>query len=262
MKDKLIMAILLAAIILVCYRVPVRGQDIDEIKYEKIVIKKKDQQIIKLRNKPVIRYTKTQLNIRKGPNTDSEILGVLNLNEKVKVKKYNKKWVILLKNNKEYGYVCKKYLSKNPIKYEKYYIPEYSGYKSFMDYTKITDTSSPQWKLQEEYAYTGDYGIRMINGRFCVAIGFAFDPKIGQYFDLILENGTVIPCIISDEKDPYDTDEDNIFTSDNGCCTEFVIDIDNLDRTAAIMGDISSCCEEWDSPVEIIKIYNKNVMEE
>ena len=261
MKDKLIIAMLVASMFLVFYRVPVRGQVIDE-RYEKIIIKKKNREIIKFRKKPFIRYTKTQLNIRKEPNTDSDVLGVLNFNEKVKVKKYNKEWFILLKKNKEYGYVYKKYLRKNPIDYDVYYIPEYSGYKSFMGYSKITDTSSPQWLLQEEYAYTGDYGIRMINGRFCVAIGFAFNPKIGQYFDLILENGTVIPCIISDEKNPYDTDEDNIFTSDNGCCTEFVVDTDVLNSRASIMGDISYCDENWMSPVEKIKIYDKNVMEE
>ena len=78
----------------------------------------------------------------------------------------------------------------------------------------------------------------------------------------MLENGTVIPCIISDEKDPYDTDEDNIFTSDNGCCTEFVVDTDVLNSRASMMGDISYCDENWMSPVEKIKIYDKNVMEE
>lgn len=260
MKDRFIIVILMASIFLVFYRVPVRGQEIYE--YKKNVIKEENYITIKLRIKPLTRYTKAQLNVRIEPNTDSEILETLNFNKKVKVKKYNKKWMILIKNGKEYGYVSKKYLSKKPIDSETYYIPEYSGYKSFMGYVKITDTSSPQYWLQEDYAYTGDYGIRMINGRFCVAIGFAFNPKIGQYFDLVLENGTVIPCVISDEKKISDTDEDNIFTSDNGCCTEFVVDTDCLHNKAQTMGDISYCDENWMSPVEKIIIYNKNVMEE
>lgn len=264
MKDKLILAIFMACISTVFYRCPVEGRvinEINEIKYEEIVLKQKERESQK-EQKPITRYTKTSLNVRKEPNTNSKILDVLNFNEKVKVKKYNKNWFILVKDKKEYGYVHRKYLRKTPVDYEVYYIPEYSGYKSFMGYSKITDASSPQWLLQEEYAYTGDYGIRMINGRFCVAIGFAFNPKIGQYFDLILENGTVIPCIISDEKDPYDTDEDNIFTSDNGCCTEFVVDTDVLNSRASIMGDISYCDENWMSPVEKIKIYDKNVLED
>ena len=260
MKPIKFIFVTLVTVFLICCRVPVRGQEINE--YKRIVIKEENYITIKLRKKSMIRYTKTQLNIRKEPNTDSEILDVLNFNEKVRVKKYNKEWFIILKKGKEYGFVYKKYLRKTPIDHETYYIPEYSGYKSFMGYTKITDVSSPQWLLQDEYAYTGNYGIRMINGRFCVAIGFAFDPKIGQYFDLVLENGTVIPCIISDEKDPYDTDEDNIFTSDNGCCTEFVVDTDVLQDQVSIMGDISYCDENWMSPVEKIIIYKKNVMEE
>lgn len=259
MKDKLLLGTLFACIVLVWYRVPVRGQDNNKI-YEKIVIKSSDKEVIKLRKKPMTRYCSAQLNIRKEPNTKSKILGTLNYNQKIKVKKYNKKWFILLKNDKEYGYVYKKYLRKKSAKYEIYDIPEYSGYKSFMGYSKITDVSSLQWLLQDEYAYTGDYGIRMVNGRYCVAIGFAFDPKIGQYFDLILENGTVIPCIISDEKATYDTDEDNIFTSDNGCCTEFVVDTDLLHDRASLMGDISYCDENWMSPVTKIKIYDKNVL--
>lgn len=261
MKLSKFISVALIATILASCRVPVRGQEVDQ-KYERIVIEEENKITIKLRKKPMVRYTKSQLNVRRNPNTDSEILEVLNFNEKIKVKSYNKDWFIVIKNNKEYGYVYKKYLRKTPIDYEIYYIPEYSGYKSFMGYTKITDVSSPQWLLQNEYAYTGDYGIRMINGRFCVAIGFAFDPKIGQYFDLVLENGTIIPCIISDEKDPYDTDEDNIFTSDNGCCTEFVVDTDVLQDRALIMGDISYCNEKWKSPVEKIIIYKKNVIEE
>lgn len=261
MKLSRIILVALIATILASCRVPVRGQEVDQ-KYERIVIKEKDKIIIKLRKKPLVRYTTAQLNVRKEPNTDSEILETLNFNKKVKVKRYNKKWFILMRDGKEYGYVSKKYLNKKQIDNETYYIPEYSGYKSFMGYTKITDTSSPQYLLQEDYAYTGDYGIRMINGRFCVAIGFAFNPKIGQYFDLVLKNGTIIPCIISDEKDPYDTDEDNIFTSDNGCCTEFVVDTDVLQNQVSIMGDISYCDENWMSPVEKIIIYNKNVMNE
>ena len=254
MKTKTILACMMASMIFVFNRCPLEGRVIDE----QIEIK----QVQVAEEKPMTRYTKAPLNVRKEPNTNSKILDVLNFNQKVEVKKYNKNWVILLKNNEKYGYVCKKYLRKDPVDYRIYEIPEYSGYKSFMDYTKITDTSSPQWKLQEEYAYTGDYGIRMVNGRFCVAIGFAFDPKIGQYFDLVLANGTVIPCIISDEKSVYDTDEDNIFTTANGCCTEFVVDNECLYGKASRMGDISFCNERWNSPVEIIRIYEKNVMEE
>lgn len=233
---------------------PARGCEmVDKIAYN----------VVKDCNKKYIRYSTVSLNIRKKPNSNSKILGFLRYGQKIQIQKCNSNWVVLIKGGKKVGFVNKKYITKKEPKYKLYWIPEYSGYKSFMDYRKITDESSPQWRLQEDRAYTGDYGIRMINGRFCVAIGFAFDPKkkSGNIFDLVLENGTTIPCIVSDEKATEDT-TDNMYTTDNGCYTEFVIDIDNLHRSSAISGDISSICNKWDSPVEKIKMYRKNVLEE
>ena len=86
-----------------------------------------------------------------------------------------------------------------------------------MSYKCITSTSSPQYKLQKNKAYTGKYGIRQVDGRYCVAIGSHFTSKIGILFDLILENGIVIPCILSDQKADEDTDSRNIVTKDNDC---------------------------------------------
>ena len=127
-----------------------------------------------------------------------------------------------------------------------------------MPYTSITHTSSLQYKLQKNMAYTGDFGIRKVNNRFCVAIGTAFDTEIGTYIDLILENETVIECIVSDIKAEEDTLQDNITTAKNGCVSEFVVDLDLLVSEAKRDGDISSCCSEWKSPVKEIKIYDKN----
>ena len=205
-------------------------------------------------------WTTTPLNVRKKPSTNSKVLDVLPFNTKVKFIKENKKWVKIKYKNK-YAYVYKQYISKKKIKYDLYSVPKYSGYKSWMPYTAITSISSPQYFLQNEYAYTGTYGIRQINGRYCVAIGSHFTDAIGQYFDLILENGTIIPCILADQKADEDTDEDNIFTSWNGCATEFIVDADGLNHAAKRDGDISSCCDEWDSPVETIRVYEKNILE-
>lgn len=200
------------------------------------------------------------LNVRKEPNTDSEILDVIPFNKKIKYSNYNKDW-LKIKYNKKIAYVYKKYISKKKIKYTDYSVPNYSGYKSWMDYGTITMDGSKQKRLQSEYAYTGNYGIRQINGRYCVAIGSYFTTEVGTYFDLILENGEVIPCILADRKDDSDTDSDNIFTSDNGCATEFVVDEEALKYSALNNGDISSCCEEWDSPVKTIRIYKKNIFD-
>ena len=203
-------------------------------------------------------WTTTNVNVRKEPNTDSEVLDVLNFNKKLIFTNFNEDWVKIEFGDGE-AFVSKKYVSLEKCPSKKYSVPSYSGYKSWMDYQMITLAGSEQKILQDEYAYTGKYGIRQINGRYCVAVGSHFTTKIGQYFDLILENGEVIPCILADQKADCDTDSDNIFTGHNGCATEFIVDADVLNYYAKRDGDISSCCEEWNSPVETIKIYQKTV---
>lgn len=205
-------------------------------------------------------WVATNVNIRKKPNTKSKILDTLKFNDKIKFVRFNKKWVKIKYKGKE-AYVSRRYITKKKVDSDLYDLPAYSGYKSWMDYQMITSSGSPQKLLQDEYAYTGTYGIRQINGRYCVAIGSYFTTEIGQYFDLILENGTVIPCILADQKADEDTDDDGIFTLHNGCATEFIIDFDCLNYAAKRDGNISSCTDEWDSPVETIRVYEKNILE-
>ena len=128
-----------------------------------------------------------------------------------------------------------------------------------MPYTAITSKSSPQYKLQCK-AYTGDYGIRQYDNRYCVAIGTGFNANVGTYFDLILTSGTVIPCIIADIKADKHTDSNNMVTKASGCLTEFVVDSSKLNKDAKRMGDISYCCEEWNSRVEKVRVYDKRAL--
>lgn len=144
--------------------------------------------------------------------------------------------------------------------YTEYQVPSNRGFKSYMSYKAITSKSSPQYKLQS-IAYTGEFGIRQVDGRFCVAIGTFSAATVGTYIDLILENGTVIPCIVGDFKADIHTDSTNKVTSHNGCVSEFLIDKTALYSTAKKIGDISYCKEEWKSPVKIIKVYEKNVFD-
>lgn len=150
-------------------------------------------------------------------------------------------------------------VSKEEIRFKDYSIPKTSGFKSYMPYTAITLKSSRQYKLQQQYATTGNYGIRMVNDRYCVAIGTFTNSPIGTYIDLILENDTSIPCIIGDFKADKDTDSNNIITMHNGCATEFIVNSSSLDKMAKRMGDISYCRDEWRSPVKTIRVYEKNV---
>ena len=132
-------------------------------------------------------------------------------------------------------------------------------HKSYMPYTSITDKSSLQFNLQQNYAYTGNFGIRQINGRYCVAVGTAFETNIGTYIDLILDNDEIISGIVSDIKSSNDTISNNITRAENGCVSEVVVDLQSLNDKARKTGDISSCQDIWDSPVRMIRFYEKNI---
>ena len=148
---------------------------------------------------------------------------------------------------------------ENDCSYQEYTIPSNSGFKSYMSYLAITSKSSPQYKLQNQFAYTGQYGIRQVDGRFCVAIGTFSNATVGTYVDLVLENGIVIPCIVGDFKANVHTDSSNIITVHNGCVSEFLVDTSSLHTTAKKMGNISYCESGWNSPVKSIRVYDKNV---
>ena len=145
--------------------------------------------------------------------------------------------------------------------YQEYQVLPNRGFKSYMPYTAITSQSSPQYILQNQYAYTGEFGIRKVEDRFCIAIGQFSNARVGTYVDLILENEIVIHCIVGDFKADIHTDSSNIVTGHNGCVSEFLIDSATLSAIAKKMGDISYCKEEWKSPVKIIKVYEENIFD-
>ena len=204
-------------------------------------------------------YLTSNINVRSEPSTDSEILEVYPFNQKIQYQKYNDEWVEI-QYKSGIAYVCSEYISDEQLDYIEYIAPTTSGFKSYMPYTAITSKSSPQYKLQQS-TYTGTYGIRQYGNRYCVAIGTAFNADVGTYFDLILTNGTIIPCIVADIKADEHTDSNNMITIANGCLTEFIVDSSALNKNAKSMGDISYCNEDWNSRVEKIRVYDKNVFE-
>lgn len=199
----------------------------------------------------------TDVNIRKKPKMDSEKLKTVTFNDHVEYVNYNKHWVMVKLSYKEVGYVRKKFISKRKYNAITYSAPS-NRIKSYMSYRMITATSSPQYRLQYTKAYSGNYGIRQVRGRYCVAIGSYYATRIGTYFDLVLENGTVIPCILADQKADCDTDASNRITEHDGSLTEFVVDTDGMGHQVKnVTGDISYSCRAFNSPVRNIVIYDK-----
>ena len=147
---------------------------------------------------------------------------------------------------------------KETSSYKEYDVPNYSGKKSWMSYKAIKNHSSPQWKLQQQ-ATTDENGFRKVDGLYCVAVGTHFGVSVGTKIDLILENGTVINCVVGDIKSNKHTDEANIFTA-NGCMSEFIIDKDSLNKAVKRDGNCSSLKSSWNSPVKKVLVYDKNIL--
>lgn len=170
----------------------------------------------------------------------------------------------------------------------------YRGLKTYMDYRTITATGSPQYALQhisddysalsdeekantpipEKYIYTDEKGFRRIHcqnpydsdysERYVIALGSGVTSKIGQYVDLIMENGDVIPCVLGDQKADAHTDLRNLMTSvhnpNNACASEFIVEQDKIPGIMSSNGDSSYALGLVGVKVDEIKVYNKNVL--
>lgn len=132
--------------------------------------------------------------------------------------------------------------------------PNHNSFKTYMSYKAITLKSSPHYKLQQ-IATTADNGIRMVDGRYCIAIGQGFCKKIGTPIDIVLENDIVIPCILGDCKAIVDTDENNLLAH-NGHLLEFIVDTPSLSNETRVSGDISKAEDGWDAKIKKIIIYD------
>ena len=203
-------------------------------------------------------WTSTTLNVREEPNTDSSILDTLPFNTYIKYYEYDDEWAEIAFDNGQ-AYVNRNYISDEECEFVMYDVPKTRGFKSYMPYTAITNKKSKQYKLQQ-IASTGVYGIRVVDSRYLVAIGTAFNAEVGTYIDLILEDGFVIPCIVGDVKADKHTDSTNMVTSANGCVSEFIIDSKALHKSIKKSGDVSSCNENWSGCVRAIVVYSKSAL--
>lgn len=100
-------------------------------------------------------------------------------------------------------------------------------------------------------------GFMKLDNRYLIAVGSRFGTKIGQYLDLVLENGVVIPCIMGDLKADQDTDLTHTFTYHSSCCSEFIIDEHTIRSDIFERGNASLKMSLWDSPVVSVIVYEQ-----
>jgi len=154
----------------------------------------------------------------------------------------------------------------NEIKTTKYVIPSsfvnpvtgntisYRGGKTMERSSKITYGEAGRIN---RLASPDHDGFMKLDNRYLIAVGSRFDTKIGQYMDLVLENGVVIPCIMGDLKADKDTDRTNTFTYHSRCCSEFIIDKKTIRADIYERGNASLKISIWDSPVKEIIVYDE-----
>ena len=127
--------------------------------------------------------------------------------------------------------------------------------KSYMDYKCITDKSSKQYKLQNKAKTDKKTGIRIVKGRYCIAVGSYYSKKIGTKLDLVMKNGKVIKCILADVKSDSDTINKHRQHRD-GSIVEFIVDTKKIPRIVRLMGDISYT-KPFKSRIKQIRVYKK-----
>ena len=191
------------------------------------------------------------LNIRKEPTTESDIIGHLSYETEILYKMHDPEWARL----KGGGYVYAKYIVD-----ELPYLKKIGGIndkrKSWMDYRAITSPSQ-QKKLQQ--VCETFYGLRTYQSRFCVAMGSGLCNQVGTYVDVILENGTLIKCIVGDAKADAHTQDSSHKVGLDGSAIEFIVDRDELPEACLKSGDISDMFGVWKDSVREVRIYDYRV---
>lgn len=105
-----------------------------------------------------------------------------------------------------------------------------AGCKSYnithMDYRAVTNKASKQYSLlNSSEAYTEEStGLRMIDGRIAIALGLGFNVSVGDYVNVVFENGYEFECIVGDIKDNKDTDNTHRFQKYDGSVVEAITD--------------------------------------
>lgn len=112
--------------------------------------------------------------------------------------------------------------------------------KTYMDYKKIANKSSAQYKLQKrDDIYTDEEGFRRIGDYFVVAVGTYYTSVVGTQLEIELSTGRTFKAIVGDIKDNRHTDKMNRQHNIDGSVLEFLVDTKHMDKFSKKMGDVS-----------------------
>lgn len=95
-------------------------------------------------------------------------------------------------------------------------------FKSYMSW-KALSPNSKQGQFCAQATPDPETAIMMYNGRYLVALGFAYADEVGQEIDIVMESGQVIPAVVGDFKAEEHTDEHNSTQRWDGSVVEFIV---------------------------------------
>ena len=121
----------------------------------------------------------------------------------------------------------------------------------FMDYRKITDKNSIQYRLQEDCETNYDTGIRAYyvhetkTDYYCAALGSAYSRDIGDTWHVMLACGTEFDIILAEFKDDGTTDyfgypDENYDDIDCTNVIEFVVDEEYMNPVVKEKGSFTA----------------------
>lgn len=126
-----------------------------------------------------------------------------------------------------------------PIILDRFGVPDGEGVcnslnKTYMAYTAVTSKNSNQYKLlYGDSAYTDAItGLRMVDGRYCIATGTFYASQIGTKLNLIMADGNVVECILGDVKSDEHTDPTHRYQKWDGSVVEMIVDYEYFNSTS------------------------------
>lgn len=134
-------------------------------------------------------------------------------------------------------YEYRRYAVK-PHHIAKQYRTKGGRFKSYMDYRKIIDKTTSQYRLLRK-GKTDIKGFRKVYGRYCIAVGSRFTRKIGTKIDIRLSTGKMISCILADQKSDQDTDHTHSYHISDHSMVEFLVNEKKMKRRVRTCGDVS-----------------------
>jgi hypothetical protein len=136
-------------------------------------------------------------------------------------------------------------------------VPSNNSFKSYMDCSAITDVNSAQYRFKYEYLSSA-CGIMLVDDRYVCAVGSYYATEIGTRIDLVMENGSIVPCVVGDIKADKHTDKTNRQHSKDNSVVEFIVATDNLSNEVTLHGDCSYADERLKGEIKSIRVYINN----